>query len=44
MSPEGRYFVSKMQNSMVRRFGTALREPIASNNNTPGPGMYRLPS
>lgn len=44
MSPEGKYFVSKMHNSLVRKFGTSLRQPLAPNNNTPGPGNYKLPS
>lgn len=33
-----------MHNSLVRKFGTSLRQPLAPNNNTPGPGNYKLPS
>ena len=44
MSPDGNYISSKMHNSLVRRFGTALRSNINRKNDAPGPGNYKLPS
>ena len=44
MSPEGKYFVSKIHNSQARSFGNSLRQPLAPKSSTPGPGNYRLPS
>ena len=44
MSPEGKYVLSRMENSLVRKFGSGVREPLAPKSSTPGPGCYRLPS
>lgn len=33
-----------MHNSLARKFGSSIREPLAPNNITPGPGSYKLPS
>lgn len=44
LSPEGRYFVSKMPSSLVRKFGSSDRSNIARSTETPGPGNYRIPS
>lgn len=46
LSPEGKYCLSNMKNSLVRTFGTSERNRIVpqSKSKTPGPGSYRLPS
>ena len=44
MSPEGKYTLSRMQNTLVRKFGSSVRKPLAEKSITPGPGCYRLPS
>jgi hypothetical protein len=50
-SPEGKYFLSKLENSKSRTFPHEMRKTISNfsasnfyNNSAPGPGNYRLPS
>ena len=52
MNSQGKYSLSNIHNSKVRRFGTAKRKSLNENkqskylnlNIAPGPGNYRLPS
>lgn len=44
LSPEGKYCLSKMNNSLTRKFGISLRTELADKKVTPGPGNYKLPS
>lgn len=44
MSPDGKYPLSKMENSKVRKFGSSLRSSLVDKRETPGPGNYKLPS
>lgn len=44
MNSQGKYSLSNIHNSKVRRFGTAKRKSLNENKQTPGPGNYRLPS
>lgn len=51
LNPQGKYSLSKLQNSKVRSFGSAKRKSLNENsqsnkfyNLAPGPGNYRLPS
>ena len=44
LSPDGKYLLSKMRNSLVRSFASSERERGVPKSMIPGPGAYRMPS
>ena len=44
LSPDGKYPLSKMENTLTCRFRSSDRSSLEFKKNTPGPGNYKLPS
>ncbi len=44
LSPKGKYVISRMKNCLTRKFNISSRRPLADRSETPGPGIYRVPS